>query len=628
MSDSSRVIPGYVPTTLLDPAEARRYRADMPLAEKMPHKFPPCPPLGCTMDEYFKGQDAGGKLPPDPKFDRTDPFGCYAGYDVVTPQTHPVEPLYLPEPERRFHGLSDPPEYTVENPRPVDIVFIGGGLAGIEAAIMFQWRLKNAKFRIYEKNPEVGGTWWDNRYPGLRCDVPSFAYTFRFENNDWSEGYAQGPEIQKYFARVAKKYNVLNVMTVNAEVRVLEWQEGKKRWKVGVEITQRDGTGKEIGREMKWDEADFVINGMGFLNRPKDPDIPGFKSFRGIVAHTARWPRDLEIKPTHRVGIIGTGSSGLQVAGAIAPKVNQGHLEIFQRTPSYILPEQAPLAFTPEQKKQLLDRKFFWRYTMDGFSGAERFFSVYFPGSKNQVGVLERARKFMRESIKDPALLKKMLPDYPIGCRRLTFTRPFLEAIHMKHVNVNVDPIVRIDETGVVTKAKAPGSPEVHTPIDILVCATGFDTSFTTKRMKITGRNGKDLWDAFTPWPKAYRSVTVHGFPNYSFTMGPAAPLAHNSIYNSVENQINYALQMIVRWQCDPTILSYEVKHEAVEEFNREAQEFLKNTVWVEQCGGWYNDRNKGYLLQWPGSGMHHMLSLKTPEYDDYEIERKTDARL
>lgn len=156
----------------------------------------------------------------------------------------------------------------------------------------------------------------------------------------------------------------------------------------------------------------------------------------------------------------------------------------------------------------------------------------------------------------------------------------------MPHVNLNVDPIVRIDATGVVTKAKEPGSPEIHTEIDILVCATGFDTTFTTDRMKITGRNGQDLWQAFSPYPKAYRSVTVHGFPNYSFTMGPAAPLAHNSIYHATEQQINYAMQMIVKWQCDPSILSYEIKKDAVEDFNKEAQEFLQNTVWINSCGG------------------------------------------
>lgn len=300
------------------------------------------------------------------------------------------------------------------------------------------------------------------------------------------------------------------------------------------------------------------------------------------------------------------------------------------------------------------------------------------------------ARKFMVESIKDPVLLKKMMPDYPIGgidsdaswgiasltpfarpgCRRLTFTRPFLEAIHMPHVFVNTDPIVRIEPNGVVTRSKETGQ-ETLTQLDLLVAATGFDVTFITDRMKITGRNGKDLWDSFRPWPKAYRSVTVNGFPNYSFTMGPAAPLAHNSIYHETEQQINvglylcrafapsitfsipyprstrflfipsfhcdsssflssslrfpviqYALQMIVRWQCDPTILSYEVKNEAVEAFNDDAQKFLQNTVWINSCGGWYNDRERNYLLQWPGSGMHHMLSLMSPEYEDYVVER------
>lgn len=207
-------------------------------------------------------------------------------------------------------------------------------------------------------------------------------------------------------------------------------------------------------------------------------DIPGFTSFKGVIAHTARWPRELKIKETDRVGVIGTGSSGLQVAGAIAPQVPKGHLTIFQRTPSYILPEQAPLSFTPEQKKMLLDRKYFWKYTLEGWEGGERFFTVYFPGSRNQIQVLDRARKFMQKEIKDPVLLKKMLPDYPIGCRRLTFTRPFLNAIHMKHVFVNVDTIVRVDEKGVVTKSKETGE-ETHTPLDILVAATGFGGSIS-----------------------------------------------------------------------------------------------------------------------------------------------------
>lgn len=203
---------------------------------------------------------------------------------------------------------------------------------------------------------------------------------------------------------------------------------------MGCDLVQLIGCLLTDGADPCWIDS-FVINGMGFLNRyviscfhgpwialtnpsparsPKNPDIPGFTSFAGRlgIAHTARWPQNLVIKPTDRVGVIGTGSSGLQVCGAIAPQVKQGHLSVFMRTPSYILPEQAPLTFTPEMKKTMVcsfsrgtrglrliprfrgqnDRKYFWKYTLEGWEAAERFFTVYFGGSRNQKQVLERGR--------------------------------------------------------------------------------------------------------------------------------------------------------------------------------------------------------------------------------------------
>ncbi|KAI9016203.1 hypothetical protein DFJ74DRAFT_609024 [Hyaloraphidium curvatum] len=525
-------------------------------------------------------------------------------------------------------AFSPEPEYTSDDPRPVRIVFVGGGMAGINFGIMAQWRLKNATFRIYEMNSLFGGVWVHNRYPGVRCDVPSYSYTFRFENNDWSEGYAKGPEIMRYFDFVAKKYNVLANTTLEAEVRELEWLEDKKKWRIAV-----DTRGGRLA-----DEADFVILGTGFLNRAKKPAIPGFDLFPNSV-HTAQWPQDLVVKPTDRVGVIGTGSSGMQVVGALSPVVKDGHMTVFMRTPysvakpllticpaSYILPETSPMKLTPEMKKVLNDPKGFYRYALEGYVAGEKAFTGYFPGSRVQKVLQAKAIEHMHKNIKDKALLESLMPSYSIGCRRYTLTTPFLEAIQMPWVTVNREPIVRIDEAGVITRG-ADGA-EKQTKLDLLVTATGFDVTYKNPRMKITGRGGKDLWERFKPHPTAYRSVTVDGFPNFFYTMGPYPPKTQNSIFASTQQQINYAFQMIVRWQCDSTILSYEVKREEVDRFDREAQEFLKGSVWIEPCGGYYQDRESNYLIMWPGSGLHHHRAIYAPEYEHYIVERAPQGKL
>ncbi|KAI9021318.1 hypothetical protein DFJ74DRAFT_633537 [Hyaloraphidium curvatum] len=591
---------------------AERAQASFPQRDRYPAEFPPVGlPNGVTLEDIGSGSETfNGKAPKDPRgFSRADPYGMYRNAETVSPATHPLEPLYLPDFEREVMGLSPAPEYTTDTPRAARVVFIGGGMAGINFGIMAQYRLKNASFRIFEKNPEMGGTWYDNKYPGLRCDVPSYSYTFRFENNDWSESFAQGPEIKTYFQRVAKKYNILPYVTFNAEVRVLEWQEDRKKWKIGVEVKGK----------MEWDEADFVISGMGFLNRPKNPDIPGFSTFPRVV-HTARWPSDLVVKPTDRVGVIGTGSSGLQVIGALATMVKEGKLTVFMRTPTYILPS-GPMELDPERKKQFMDPRFYYRHVHLAFLASERDFTAFFRGSKHQANLQATAKAFMEANIKDKKLLEKLMPSYPVGCRRLTLTKPFLDAVQMPHVEVERGDIVRIDPKGLVTRA-ADGT-ETHHDLDLLVSATGFDVTYTNPRMKVTGRGGKDLWARFSPRPLAYRSVTVDGFPNFVFSMGPYPPLAHNSIFCHTQQQINYALQMVVRWQCDPTILSFEVKKDKVDEFDRKAQEFLKGSIWIEPCGGWYNQRGGGgYLVQWPGSGMHHNKSIYAPDYSDYIVEK------
>ncbi|KAI9027069.1 hypothetical protein DFJ74DRAFT_662934 [Hyaloraphidium curvatum] len=519
----------------------------------------------------------------------TDPFGMSAE-DAAVFHITPVEEYKLPE----------------DMLRELDVVCIGAGMAGITAGIMSQWRLKKVNLRIFEKNPELGGTWWENRYPGCKCDVPSHAYVWRFAPNDWVSGYPSSHEIFEYFRRVYWEYGVDQFVRYNSPVFKLAYDDASAKWEVHV----RDLT---TGREYV-ELADVVINGQGFLNRPKWPEIPGLRSYQGKMLHAARWDTTYSTVGKD-VAIIGTGSSGMQIIGAIGATVK--HMTIFQRTPSWITPHFANIVFTPEERKNFKDKDFFWNYYKRSWETNERFWAAYTEGTRMQTRVLGMAMDKLVKSVKDEELRKKLTPSYPWGCRRMTPSLNFLDVVQLSHVDlVSGDVISHVVPEGVVTK-----DGKLH-KCEALICATGFNTTYYNEDMPIYGRGGRSLKDDWADFAWAHNSMTVTGYPKLFYCMGPLAPVAANSIFIQEEQQMNYIFSAIKYMQQSPKpVKAFDPHKEPIFKFLEDSQTFLKETtVWKHSCGGWYTDRN-GRIVQWPGPSNHYLDHIKKIDLEQYDVE-------
>lgn len=393
----------------------------------------------------------------------------------LDPAKHP-DPLTVTAAEQSDFHLAPAPQYRLpeDKLRRVRVVHIGAGVSGLTFTVLARWRLKNVELKIYEKNPELGGTWLEvgvpsrpplscptlifwpqNRYPGVRCDVPSNYYSFRFLSHDWTSGYATAKDIWDYCRLVGNVVGLDSLCEYNSEVLSATWDEPSATWKLEV----KDGKTGQI----KKDYCHYLINGNGPLNRPKMPDIPGIEKFKGPVLHTARW--DPNFDPSgKRLASIGSGSSGLQLMSGLQPLCK--HLDIYIRTPAYITDYSANLVLTDEERRQFKDKVFFRKYLADFWIGGEKRFNLFKPDSKLQARFKKIALDKMVQ-IKDPVLRAKLTPNYPVGCRRLTPSVDFFNTIQAPNVEAIVgDVIERITETGIVAEGKL-------REVDAICVATG-----------------------------------------------------------------------------------------------------------------------------------------------------------
>ncbi|MCH7909992.1 MAG: NAD(P)/FAD-dependent oxidoreductase, partial [Candidatus Hydrogenedentes bacterium] len=355
------------------------------------------------------------------------------------------------------------------------IAVIGAGMSGICAVI----KLRKAGYTdltVYEKADKVGGTWRENTYPGLSCDVPSHWYSFSFElNPNWSHRFSYGPEIQAYMEHVAEKYDVTRVVQFNKRVTELTYEGPTWRLKT-------DAGDEEI--------YDLVFSATGVLHQPAYPDIPGLDSFAGAKFHTTRWDHSVELEGK-RVGIIGTGSTASQIIGTIAENV--GHLFVFQRTPQW-------MAELPQKKYSELSKKL-----LKLFPFAQRLLSFYYYkltertfaeatiGNKYmQQKLSEACLKNLEENVPDPELRAKLTPDYQAACKRLIICSDFYPAMCRENVDLVTERIQGIEAGGVRTEDGT-----LH-ELDVLVIATGFDVCKFILPTRVIGEywfHREEFWD-------------------------------------------------------------------------------------------------------------------------------------
>ncbi|KAJ3509197.1 hypothetical protein NLJ89_g5349 [Agrocybe chaxingu] len=503
-----------------------------------------------------------------------------------------------------FHDHPQP-HIPIHNERHMKVICIGAGASGLLLAYKLQRSFENFELTLYEKNADVAGTWYENKYPGCGCDVPAHTYTWSFEPSaKQSSLYASSDEIFQYFSSFCEKYELQKYCKFKHQVTKACWNDTTARWELEIaDLT--NGT-------IFLDSCNLLVNACGILNSWRWPDIPGFGNYKGPLLHTAKWDPSVDLNGKH-VGLIGCGSSGVQVLPAIHPVVSK--VTTFIRSPTWVSPGHTTLqhVYTEEEHREFEtnpDALLRHRKTLE--SSLNNFFPVFIANSDVQKGVRAAMVDMMKDKLGDEGLAQLVIPTWGVGCRRITPGPGYLEALASEKVQVVFGRIEEITEKGCVCDGQ-------EYAVDVLICATGFDTSYRP-RFPLIGLKGKNLADIWSDEPKAYLGLAVNDFPNYFTFLGPNSPVNNGPILIAIEAQADYILKMIDRWQTE-NIHSFSPKAEAVEDFIAFKDSFMKQTVWDDACNSWYKGKSGKNIALWPGSTMHYLEAIAEPRYNDWDFK-------
>ena len=526
---------------------------------------------------------------------------------------------YLPVLRRELNWGVDadrPPADLGERAAGRRVAIIGGGISGVAMAA----RLVQAgvEFVLFEKNSALGGTWFENRYPGCRLDSSNFCYSFSFAQTTWQHYFSTREHVGAYINQIAAAEGVLPHVRFGSEVSSLIWTG--ERWRL-----EADG---------ETEEFDFVISAVGQLNRPKLPAIPGIESFSGRTWHSATWPEDAEIAGK-RVALVGTGASGYQIAPAIADEVES--LAVFQRTPPWILPTPGYSSELPPAYRTLLERlpayrrwlRFhqFW-IAMDGrlrFTRADP--DWHGEGAVSQVNA--EFRSVLESSLKElfadrPDLLDAAVPPYPPGGKRiLRDDGAWSRTLKRADVELVTEGIDHIEPRGIVTMS------ERLIELDVIVFATGFQADRFLSPMTIRGEGGRDLMEQWAGRAESYLGMSVHGFPNFAMLYGPNTNLVLNgSLVFLVECAVDRVLRMI-EFVVDSDAVSVDVPTEVVSEFVRDIDRENTAMAWGDpRVDNWYKGAGGRVVSIWPFSMRRFWEDTRRADFAQWDVvRRREDAR-
>jgi cation diffusion facilitator CzcD-associated flavoprotein CzcO len=483
---------------------------------------------------------------------------------------------------------------TPSSANTVRVIVIGAGMAGILAGIRLQ-QYGYSNYVIYEKSDRLGGTWRENTYPGIACDVPAHLYTYSFEPNpDWSRTFAPGAEIQAYFERIAAKYHIVERVRFNEEITRCEFSDG--RWRVRT----------SLGRE---DEAHVIIAATGVLHHPHVAELPGLERFAGACFHSARWDHSVALAGK-RVGVVGTGSTAIQITTALAGKV--GHFSLFQRTAQWVMPmddrpytDAERAAFRADARK-LYDLRA--QLDTDFQLGAQ---AVIDAESDKMKRVEAYCLANLENNVEDPELRERLRPNYRAGCKRLIFSPNFYEAIQHPDAELVTSGIREVEPRGIRTEDGV-----LH-ELDVLVLATGFRADRFVRPTTVLGRNGVNLDEVWADHPLAYLSIAVPGFPNFFMLNGPNGPVGNFSLIQIAESQVSYVLQLVGQIRAG-ACREIGVRADATADFEIARAEAAKKSIWATGCKSWYLDRN-GVPASWPWTPSRFFEEMASPHLEAYE---------
>ncbi len=482
-----------------------------------------------------------------------------------------------------------------QHQRRLRIAIIGAGASGVMAAIKLR-EIGQDDVEIFEKASDMGGTWRDNHYPGIACDVPSHLYRYSFAPNpEWSRVCASGDEIWEYLRNVYELHEIGRLTRFDTEITRAEYDDG--RWLLGA-------SGEEFG------PFDVVITAMGILRYPLYPDIEGLADFAGPTLHSARWDPEVALDGK-RVGLIGCGSTGTQIVPAIVDAVET--LTLFQRTPQWIL--RLPNLPITEEDKDVFRRNpeaMHQRYDLLAHEFNSKFAAaVVGQNDRAYARMVERCEQYL-ETVADPDLRARLRPDYKVGCRRLVLSDGFYEAIQKPNATLVSDGINCIEREGIRT---ADG--RLH-KIDILILATGYDAHAGLSPMTVLGERGKDLEQEWSDGARAWLGVAAPGFPNWFMIGGPNSPIGNFSFIMTAETQMSYICGLI-RLIASGEAPSLSPKSGVVDAFYHELNGQMAHTIWASGCRNWYMNKH-GEIASWPWTFEHFQAMLAAPDLADFDV--------
>ncbi len=455
------------------------------------------------------------------------------------------------------------------------IAIIGAGPGGLCMAM----NLKAAgydDFVILERSGGVGGTWYQNRYPGCACDIQSHLYSYSFEiKPDWTRPYATQPEILAYMQHCATKYGILPHCRFGSEVVRATWSEPSSSWTVEL------ASGESV-------EADVVVSALGMFNELAWPDIRGLESFTGTSFHSARWDWDHDLTG-ETVGVIGSAASAVQFVPEIIKQAGQVHL--FQRTANWVLPKLDDPASAADLEARRRDPNLALAIRRQIFEAVDsgQTFSNLELNAEREAAVLAAI-----EVVEDPVVRAKLVPTHPYGCKRPLNSNNYYPAFNEPHLELVTDPIERITADGIVT---ADGR---ERKVDTLIIATGFAATRYLSAIDVVGRDGLHISEAWNDGAIAYLGITTAGFPNLFMLYGPNTN--NGSILAMIEYQVAHVMGLLKRLSSEH-LAWLDVRADVMHTYNEEVQRAIAGVkVWQAGCNGYYRTPSGRVVTQWPYS--------------------------
>ncbi len=479
----------------------------------------------------------------------------------------------------------------------LDAVVIGSGFAGLCMGI----RLKQAgidNFIICEKESRVGGTWRDNHYPGSACDVPSFLYSYSFEQKkDWSFRYAEQAEILEYLEHCASKYGLYAHIKFKTEIAQAVFQETDGQWQV-------------ITSQGQIFYTKFLVSACGQLHHPSIPAIEGLNQFAGTQFHSARWDHQCDLQGK-TVAVVGNAASAVQFVPPVAEKAAKTY--IFQRSPQWVATKGNNNFSSVEQ---WLNHHFPWAPALRRFWiywTLEMRFRVFLQGTLSGKLFQQRLTQKILSRLKKVNLDDSLLPEYTVGCKRILLSNDYYEVLARPTVEVISHGIAKVTPKEIIT---ADGK---QYPVDVIIFGTGFKSNAFLHPIQLEGVAGKMLSQAWKMGPEAYFGMMVSGFPNFFLLFGPNTGLGHSSIVYMIEKQVDYIVQLLQLIK-QKNLKYLDVKSEVMANHNAKLQEDMQRLVWSSSCQSWYKNESGKVINNWPDFTWKYARQVKRIRLEDFNL--------